>query len=95
MDPNFFSSEHIKNKMVTLTSETLSSDDWFDTKLHTEFYKSDQIFDQPEEKLMNIIEQQHQESYHIEEELVTLNSKTPYLSKDTEAINEISVKLPS
>ena len=44
---------------------------------------------------MNIIEQQHQESYHIEEELVTLNSKTPYLSEDTEAIDEISVKLPS
>ena len=31
----------------------------------------------------------------IEEELVTLNSKTPCLSEDTEAINEISVKLPS
>ena len=27
MDPNKFSSEHIDNKMVTLTPETLSSED--------------------------------------------------------------------
>ena len=31
----------------------------------------------------------------IEEELVTLNSKTPCLSESTELINEIPVKLPS
>ena len=36
---------------------------------------------------MDFIEQQNQESEHIEKELVTLNSKTPYLSEATEVIN--------
>ena len=44
---------------------------------------------------MDFIEQKHQESKHIEEELVTLNSETLFLSEATEVINEISVKLPS
>ena len=39
--PNKFSSEHIENKMVTLTSETLSSEDCFKTKLQAKFDKSD------------------------------------------------------
>ena len=42
MDPNKFSSEHIENKMVTLTPKTLSSEDWFETKLQDKFDKSDQ-----------------------------------------------------
>ena len=29
---------------------------------------------------MGFVEQQRQESEHIEEELVTINTKTPYLS---------------
>ena len=45
--------------------------------------------------MINFIEQQHQESEQIEEELVTINSKIPFLSEDTEFINKISVKLPS
>ena len=49
MDPNKFSSEHIENKMVTLTSETLSSEDRCDTKLQTKFDKSDKIFEQQQE----------------------------------------------
>ena len=44
---------------------------------------------------MDFIGQQHQESEQIEEELVTLNSRTSLLSEVTEGINEISVKLPS
>ena len=44
---------------------------------------------------MDFIGQQHQESEQIEEELVTLNSRTSLLSEATEGINEISVKLPS
>ena len=47
--PKKFSSEQIENKIVTLTHETLSSEDWFETKLQAKFDKSDQIFEQPEE----------------------------------------------
>ena len=43
---------------------------------------------------MYVIEQQHQESKDIEEELFTLNSKTPWLSEATKVLNKISVKLP-
>ena len=49
MDTKQFSSEHIKNKMVVLTYETSSSEDWFETKLQAKFNKYDQIFEQPEE----------------------------------------------
>ena len=49
MDSNKFSSEHIENIMVTIISETLSSVDWFETKIQAKFDKSDQIFEQPEE----------------------------------------------
>ena len=49
MEPNKFSSEHTKNELLTLTSETSSSDDFFETKLQTNLDKSDQIFEQPEE----------------------------------------------
>ena len=44
---------------------------------------------------MYFIEKYHQESEQIEEELVTLNSKTLCLSEDTEVINEMSVNIPS
>ena len=43
MEPKKFSSEHIENKMVTLTSEKLSCEDCFETKLPARFDKSDQI----------------------------------------------------
>ena len=43
MDPNKFSSEYIENKMVTLTSGTLSSKDFFETNLQVKFDKYDQI----------------------------------------------------
>ena len=73
--------------MVTFIYDTLSFEDCFDTNLHAKFDKSDQFFEQPEEELMNFIEKQHQESEHNEEELVTLNHKTPCLSEYTETIN--------
>ena len=42
MDPKKFSSEHIKNKMATLTSETLFSEYCFETKTQTKVvYKLD------------------------------------------------------
>ena len=47
MEPNKFSSEHTKNELLTLTSETSSSDDFFETKLQAKFYKYDQILEQP------------------------------------------------
>ena len=95
LDSNKFFEEQIENKMVTLTSETLSSEDCFETKLQTKFDKSDEIFEQPEEELMNFIEQQNQESEQTEEELDTLNSKTPCISEATEAINAMSINIPS
>ena len=41
--------------MVTLNSETLYSEDCFETKLQAKFDKSDQIFEEPEEELMYFI----------------------------------------
>ena len=60
MESNKFSSEYIEKWMITLTSKTLSSEDWFETKLQAKFDKSDQIFEQPEKYLIDFIEQQHQ-----------------------------------
>ena len=60
--------------MLNLTSEPSSSEDCFETKLQANLDKSNQIFKQPEEYLVNFMEQQHQESKNIEEELVPLNS---------------------
>ena len=48
MDSNKFSSKHIENKMVTLSSENLSSEDCFETKPQAKFDQSDQKFEQPE-----------------------------------------------
>ena len=54
-DPNKFSSEHIKNRMFTLAYEFLYSEDWFETKIHAKFDKSNEHFEQLEEKLMDFI----------------------------------------
>ena len=59
METNKFSSEHIENEVLTLTSKTSSSEDCFETKLQSKFDKSDQIFEQPEEELMDFMEQYH------------------------------------
>ena len=60
MEPNMFSSEHIQNEVLTLTSETPSSEYCFDTRLQAKFEKTDQIFEQSEEELIYLIEQQYQ-----------------------------------
>ena len=93
MDPKKLSSEHIKIKMSTPTSEILSYEKWFETKIQAKFDKSDQNFKRPEEELMDFIEQQHQQSEQIEEELFNINSKTPCLSEATEAINDYQSSL--
>ena len=62
--------------MLTLTSETLSYEDSFETKLQAKLDKYDNIYEQQEEELMDFMEQYHQESKQIEEKPVTLNSET-------------------
>ena len=49
MDPKKFLSEHIENIMVNITSESLSYEECFETRLQANFDKSDQKFEQPEE----------------------------------------------
>ena len=48
--------------MITLTFETLSSEDLFKTKPQDKFDKTDKIFKQIEGELMDFIEQLHQQS---------------------------------
>ena len=55
MDPNNFSLENNESKMVTLTPETLASEDCFETKLQPKYDKFNQKFEQPEEELMDFI----------------------------------------
>ena len=52
--------EHIENKVVTLTSETSSSEYRFETKLQAKLDKSDQSFEQQEEELIYFKVKQHQ-----------------------------------
>ena len=60
MEPKHSSSEHIKNESLTLTYETSSSEDCFERKFQANLDKSDQIFEQPEEVLVDVIEQKYQ-----------------------------------
>ena len=46
--------------MINLTSETLYSEDFFESKIQDKFDKSDHNFEQPEEELMDFMEHQHQ-----------------------------------
>ena len=41
---NMFSSEHIQNKVLTVTSENLSSVDHFERKFQANIYPSDKTF---------------------------------------------------
>ena len=43
MEPNKFSSEHIENEVLTLTSETSYPEDRFDTTLQAKFDKYDKV----------------------------------------------------
>ena len=80
MEPNKFSSEHIENRLLTLTSKTSSYEQILETKLQAKFDKFYQIFEQIQEGLVDFMEQQHQESKKVEESLVTINPETPCLS---------------
>ena len=44
-ESRMFYLEHIKNELITLASETLSSGNNFETKLQAKFATSDQSFD--------------------------------------------------
>ena len=48
-ETNKFSSKLIVNEVVTITSETPSSEDHFETKLQAKFDKSDQTFEQQQQ----------------------------------------------
>ena len=61
MKPKKFSSEHIGNEVLFLTSETSYSEDCLDTKIQYRFYKSDQNVKQLEEELIYFTKQQNQE----------------------------------
>ena len=43
------SSEHIENDALTITYENLPSEDWYETKVQSNFDKPDQSFEQIEE----------------------------------------------
>ena len=60
-EPKNFLSEHIENELLTLNVGTSSFEDFLETKLQAKFDKSDQIFEQPEEELMDFMEQQNQQ----------------------------------
>ena len=46
MEPSKFSLEHIEEELITLTSQTLSSEYWFETQIQSKFVKHEQFFDQ-------------------------------------------------
>ena len=48
MEPKKFSSEHIKNEVLTLTYEQPSSEDSFERKFQAKISPSNQTFEQPE-----------------------------------------------
>ena len=52
---NMFSSEHIKNEVLTITSEHPFSEDNFERKLQVKLYLSNKMFEQPEEGLMDFM----------------------------------------
>ena len=95
MKPNKLSSEHIQNEVITLTYETSSSEYLFETKLQAKFDKSDQMFEQIEEELIDFIVKLHQESKCIEKYLVPIKSETLCPSEATGVLNEISLNFPS
>ena len=61
MEQKKLSPEHIENEVLTITYETSSSEDYFETKLQYKFDKSDQIFEQQEEEFMDFKVKHHQE----------------------------------
>ena len=56
MEPSMFSSERIKNEVLTITSEHPSSEDNFESKSRANISPFDQIYYQPEEELIEFKE---------------------------------------
>ena len=80
MEPKRLSSYHTSDEVLTLTSEHLSSEDSFDRKFKAKFYPYNQIFEQPEEYLIEFKGKQQMgqktfSSEQIENKLLTLTSE--------------------
>ena len=58
---NMFSSEHIQNEVLTLTSKHTSSEDKFERKLQAKIYPYGQSFERKEEELIDFKEKYHDE----------------------------------
>ena len=68
--------------MLTITSKNPSSEDNFERNFQANMYPPDHIFDQPEEKLIELKGKQKMEpnkfpSEHIKNEVLTLTSEHP------------------
>ena len=66
--------------MITLSYESSSYEYHSEINLQANFDKSDQSFEKKEGELIEFKGKQHQESKHIEKELVPINSETMYLA---------------
>ena len=72
-----FSSEHIQNKVLTITSEHPYSEVHFERKSQTNIFSFDQIFEKQEEELIEFKGKHHDElrkfsSGHIQNEALTI-----------------------
>ena len=81
MEPNKFSLEHIKNEVLTLTSDNPYYEDDFERKFQAKFSPYNQIFEHPEEELIGSKGKQQMEpnkllSEHIKNEVLNLTSET-------------------
>ena len=79
---NMFSSEHIQNEVLTLTSEHPSSADKFERKFQSKISPSGQKFEKSEEELIYFKEEHHVELRNvllgpIQYEVLTINSGHP------------------
>ena len=68
--------------MLNITSEHLSSDDYFERKFQANISPSDQIFEKQEEELIEFKVKQHMESNmlsseHIQNEVLNITSEHP------------------
>ena len=82
IEPNKFSSEHIENEVLTLSSKHPYYEVNFERKFQANIYPSNQIFEQPEESLIELKVKQQMEpnmlsSEKIENEVLTINYEHP------------------
>ena len=60
IEPNKFSSEHIKNEVLTITYDNSYSEYNFENKIQAKFDKSNKMFEQQEEEFMDFKVKQKQ-----------------------------------